>query len=77
MFIQRNVTLLLGQMELVLVELEAGAELDVTECAEVAGAKIVGCTDLSSSSGRRMERGRGGRREFRRAGCVGWGSAGE
>jgi hypothetical protein len=36
MCFQRNVTLLLGQIELVLMELDAGPELDVTECAEVA-----------------------------------------
>jgi hypothetical protein len=53
-------------MELVLVELNTGAELDATESAEVAGAKIVGYMDLGSGRGKRMERGRNGRREFRR-----------
>jgi hypothetical protein len=48
------------------MELDAGAELDATECSEVADAKIVGGTDLSSGRGRRMEYDRDGRREFRR-----------
>ena len=49
---KRNVTLLLRQMELVLVELDTGAELDVTECAKIAGAELGGGTDLGSGCGR-------------------------
>jgi hypothetical protein len=37
-------------MKLVVVELNTGAELDATECAEVAGAKLVGGTDLSGGA---------------------------
>jgi hypothetical protein len=35
-------------MELVLVDLDAGAELDATECVEVISAKLFGGTDLGS-----------------------------
>ena len=45
---QRNVTLLLGRMELVLVELDAGAELNATEYADVVSAELIGGTDLDS-----------------------------
>jgi hypothetical protein len=48
-----------------LVEFDAGAELDATECSDVVDAKIVGGTDLSSGRGRQMEYDRDGRREFR------------
>jgi len=60
---KRNVTLLLRQMELVLVELDTGAELDVTECAKIAGAELGGGTDLGSGCGRWMGRSRDRRRE--------------
>jgi hypothetical protein len=50
---QRNITLLLGRMELIVVELDAGAELNAIEHAEVLGGSRV----------RQMERGRDGRRE--------------
>jgi hypothetical protein len=40
--------LLLGRIELVLVELDADVELDAMECTEVADAKIVSCTDLAN-----------------------------
>ena len=52
-------------MELVLVELDTGAELDVTECAKIAGAELGGGTDLGRGKSRRMERSRDGRRESR------------
>jgi hypothetical protein len=39
------------------MELDTGKELNATECAEVVGGM-----DLSSDHGRRMERGRRGRR---------------
>jgi hypothetical protein len=52
---QRNVTLLLGRMELVVVELNAGLELDAMEYAEVAGAELDSGTDLGSGHSRRME----------------------
>jgi hypothetical protein len=35
-------------MELVVVKLNTGAELDATECVEVAGAELVGSMDLGS-----------------------------
>jgi hypothetical protein len=57
-------------MELVLVELDAIAELDSTEYSEAAGAELVGGTNLNSGRGRRMERDRDGR-------CVGRGGADE
>jgi hypothetical protein len=58
-------------MELVLVELDAGVDFDATECSEVAGAELVGGTDPGNGRGRRMERGRDGRREpERRAGAA-------
>ena len=41
MCFQRHVTLLFGRTELVLVDLDVGAELDATECSEVAGTKLV------------------------------------
>jgi len=50
-------------MELVLVELDTGAELDVTECAKIAGAELGGGTDLGSGCGRWMGRSRDRRRE--------------
>jgi hypothetical protein len=53
-------------MELVLVEHNAGVELDATEYAEVIGAELVGSTELGSGRGRQMERGHDGRRESRR-----------
>jgi hypothetical protein len=37
------------------VELDAGAELDATECSEVVGAELGGGTHLGSGCGRRME----------------------
>ena len=53
MCFQRNVTLLLGRTELVLVELDAGAELDATECAKVVGdVELGGGTDLSTGHSR-------------------------
>jgi hypothetical protein len=58
---QRNVTLLLGRIEL--VKLDAGAKLDATECAEIIGAELVGGTNHGSGRGRQLERGRYGRRE--------------
>ena len=61
---QRNIILLVSQMELVVVELDACAELDATEHAEVASAELIGGMDLGSGSDRRMERGRDGRHEF-------------
>ena len=38
-------------MELVVVEFDTGAELDVTKCVEVAGAELVGGMDLGSGRG--------------------------
>jgi hypothetical protein len=43
-------------MELIVVEIDTGAELDATECAEVAGAELVAGIDLGSGRGRWMER---------------------
>jgi hypothetical protein len=41
-------------MELVVVEVNTRAELDATECVEVAGAELVGGMDLGSGhNGRR------------------------
>jgi hypothetical protein len=57
---QRNVILLLGRMELVLVE------LDVMECSEVVGAELVGGTDLGSGRDRWIECNRDERRGARR-----------
>jgi hypothetical protein len=45
------------------MELDAGAELDATECMEAVGGDLVGGTDLVSGHGRRMECGHDGRRE--------------
>jgi hypothetical protein len=45
-------------MELVLVELDAGTELDATECVEVVDAELVSGTNIGSGRGRRIERGR-------------------
>jgi hypothetical protein len=50
-------------MELVVVELDAGTEPDATEYTEVAGVELVGGIDFGSGRGRRMEHGRGERRE--------------
>jgi hypothetical protein len=63
MCFQRNVTLLLERMDLVVVELNAAVELDTTEYAEVAGVELVGGTDLVNGRGRLMERDRDRRRE--------------
>jgi hypothetical protein len=63
MLFQRNVTLLLGRIELVDVKLDAIAELDATEYAEVTGTELVCSTDLGSGRGRRMESGCDGRRK--------------
>jgi hypothetical protein len=58
------------------VELDAGAELNATECSEVADAELNGGTDHGSGHGRRMERDRDGRRKSRwRVGDVGEGCA--
>jgi hypothetical protein len=57
MCFQHNVTLLLGRMELVVVE------LDATVYVEVAGAELVSGTDLGSGRGKRMECGRDDRGE--------------
>jgi hypothetical protein len=43
-------------MDLVVVELNAVAELDTTEYVEVAGAELIGGMDLISGRGRQMER---------------------
>jgi len=51
---------MLRRMELVLVELDAIAEFDATECLEVVGAELIGGMDLDSGRGRRMECGRDG-----------------
>jgi len=45
------------------VELDAGVELDATECSKVADAQLVYGSNLGSGRGRRMERGRDERRE--------------
>jgi hypothetical protein len=50
-------------MELALVELDTGVELDVTECAEVVGAELVGGGDLGSGRGRQMGHAHDGRHE--------------
>ena len=50
MHFQRNVTLLLGRMELVVVELDTGAELIAMECAELAGAELIDGTYLGSGA---------------------------
>jgi hypothetical protein len=70
---QRNVTLLLGRIELNLVQLDVGTELDATECAEVVGAELVGgtgvCVVLCSSKKRSrcfLERTNDGCLEIRR-----------
>jgi hypothetical protein len=52
-------------MELVVVELDTDIELDAPECAEVAGAEIIGGTDIGSGHDRWMECSRDGRREYR------------
>jgi hypothetical protein len=58
--------LLLGRIELVVVELDIGVELDATECTEVAGTKLVDNTDLCNGHGGWMERNRNGRRKYGR-----------
>jgi hypothetical protein len=62
------------------MELNAGVELDATECAEVIGAELVSGMDVGSGRGRQMEHGRDRRRESRRrasgASAGGGGSAG-
>jgi hypothetical protein len=65
-------------MELVLVELDAGAELDATECLEVADAEPINDMDLDCGRDRRMERSRNRRykSEWQEGGKCG-GSAGE
>jgi hypothetical protein len=52
-------------MELVLMELDVGAELDGTECAKVVDVELVGGMDLGSGRDRQMEHERNGRRESR------------
>ena len=52
-----------AQWRLVDAELDASAELDATECAEVADAELVGSTNLGNGRGKRIERGRKGRHE--------------
>ena len=65
-------------MELVLLELDVGVELDATECLEVAGAELGGDTVLNGDRDRRMEPGRDGRHEPIRRTCgTGRGNAGE
>jgi hypothetical protein len=51
-------------MELAIVELDTGAKLDATECAEVAGVELVGGTNLDGGRGTWMERGRNGRHKY-------------
>ena len=51
------------------MELDTGAELDATECAEVAGAELISVTNLDSGRDRWMEHSRDGRREYER-GCA-------
>jgi hypothetical protein len=51
-------------MELIVVELDTGAEFNSTECAEVASAELVSGTNFDSSCCRWMERSHNGRREF-------------
>ena len=63
MHFQCNVTLLLGQMELVVVELNADAEFVATECAKVASVELFGGMDLDSGCDRRMGQGHDERRE--------------
>ena len=54
------------------MELDAGAELDATECSEVASAELGGGTDLGSGRGRWMECSCNGRHESeRREGSAG------
>jgi hypothetical protein len=53
-------------MKLIVVELNTSAELDDTECAEVASAELIDDTDHSSGHGRWMERSHDGRREYER-----------
>ena len=75
---QHNVTLLLRRMELIVVELDVGAELDATERAEVASVELIGSTNLNSGRDRHMECGRDGRRESGRgARGAGEGGVGE
>jgi hypothetical protein len=50
-------------MELVVVELNAGAELDATECMEVTGVEHVGAMDLGRGCGIWMEYGHDGKRK--------------
>jgi hypothetical protein len=63
---RRNVTLLLGRTELILVELDVGAKLDATKCSKVADAELGDGTGLGSGYDRWMEHGHDGRRESRR-----------
>ena len=63
---KRNVTLLLGRMELIVVDLNTDVELDATECTVVTGAALITDTNLSSGHGRWMERSRNRRREYGR-----------
>jgi hypothetical protein len=55
--------LLLGRIELVIVALDAGAELDATKCMEVASVEHIGNTNLGSGRDMWMECGRDGKRE--------------
>jgi hypothetical protein len=57
-------------LELIVVELDIGTELEATECAVVTGAALVGGTDLGSGRGRWMESNCNGRHEYRRGGIV-------
>ena len=60
------------------MELDAGTELDATECLEVADAVLIGGTSLGNGRGRRMERGHDGRHKSGRwEGDVGGEDAGE
>jgi hypothetical protein len=42
-------------MELVIMELDIGVELDATECVKVAGVELVERTDLGNGCSRWME----------------------
>jgi hypothetical protein len=42
-------------MELVIIELDTGVELDATECVEVDGAELVDGTNLGNGRGRWIE----------------------
>jgi hypothetical protein len=52
-------------MEFIVVDFDAGTELDDMGCTEVVSAELVGGTDLGSGRNRWMKRSCDGRQEYR------------